>query len=89
MVCIPQVEAPCSFPFQRSIAVELLWILAFNEYVTRGAIQGGDLTRPYPARRPPEAAPCHLISISDCEVLGLFMAFSTLTAIAMPPGLFG
>ena len=27
--------------------------------------QGGDLTRPCPARRPPEAAPCHLISTSD------------------------
>ena len=50
--------------------------------------QGGDLTRPYPALRPYEVTPCHLISISDIEVLGLFRAFSTLYAIAVPPGVF-
>ncbi len=37
----------------------------------------------------PEAAPCHLISTSDLEDLGLFRAFSTIYAIAVPPGIFG
>ena len=55
-------------------------------------VQGGDLTRSYPARPPPEVAPCHLISTSYLEVLGilgLLRAFSTSYAIAVPPGTFG
>ena len=67
-------------------STDLRWFLDIQVFLF-DFVQGGDLTRPYPARRPPKVAPCHLISTSYLEVLGLFRAFSTLYAIAVPPGI--
>ena len=50
-------------------------LLLAKRFLVVCGTQGGDLTRPYPARRPPEVAPCHLISTSYLEVLGLFRVF--------------